>query len=344
MSDPIRLGFIGCGKHALRSHVQPVLRMSEEFRITAVFDTRPEAMADVNDRCAYIDPSDTLGRPCQVSSTDDLLNRKDVDAVVIATPPEFHLKDMEKAVLAGKHILCEKPLWISINNNEHGLDVLKQAANKKLVLTSCHPRRFEPEYAYLKNRLGKLLESFGRVVEVSYRFFYHVPPKGWREKDSLLLDHLNHEIDLVNFIFGHSSWMLTKVNDGYDRYCAKGRRGDDIIVNFSGYRTLNERMYRNEFEITFERGRIFLILCYDNRDNTQDRGKVKSRYVLDNFENSERHTYIFLERSVEESFVKIMENFAKAIRGEEPSYLTPQDLKVNTVSCNCLAERGGYYS
>ena len=238
MGYQVGLGFIGCGKHAYRSHAQLAVKLSDLFRIYSVYDPSEEAMQ----KFCELQPGVN-----KTKSADEVLADPAVQAVIIATPPQFHMDLMEKAISAGKHVLCEKPLWIDGADDTRGIGIIKKAQDKGLVLTSCHPRRFEPLWQGLARQIPDLVVELGAVREVNYRFFYHVPPEGWRQGDSLLLDHLNHEVDVVRFLLGPEGTDLVRLNDGPAHYAVRGWRwgATQVTLNFSGYRTLQEKLYRN---------------------------------------------------------------------------------------------------
>ena len=328
MSKKIRLGFIGCGKHGAR-HADAARELPDDFEITAVHDIDFEAM-----RAVAGDHSDA-----KEDSATSLMMRRDVDAVVIATPPEFHLFTMSAATDHGKHVLCEKPLWksgFSRGNAEH---VLADATEKGLVVTSCHPRRFDPLYFYVKENMEAWQERWGKLVSFNFHFLYHRPSEGWRKTDSLLMDHLNHEIDLLHFLCGEQGVRLTKVRDGFDHYDVVGETASKINIVFSGLRRLKSRAYCNELELAFERGHI-------RANGDLVHGIVNDVVTEHPFEFNAYDAFKVFTRthSPMSSLRSIMRNFACSIRGEELNYLTHEEMIRNTTACTALVETGSYAS
>lgn len=257
------------------------------------------------------------------------------EAIFITTPHNAHFGYAEKAFLAGKHIFCEKPLCAEEYEISSLHDLLRRAEARKLVFTSCHPRRFDRVFNAVKYALPGWTREFGAVREVLFRFFYHVPPAGWKEQDSLLLDHMNHEIDMVNFLLGFNRVHLKKLWDGFDSYAVAGIRDDGIGIYFSGERRLQTKTYRNELEIRFERGRITAYSLLRG-------GAVYPRIVAENFEYDKKYEITFAPHSYDEAFVLIMKNFYEAIRGKVPNYLDHRSLLENTRSCVSLRKRDEY--
>jgi predicted dehydrogenase len=100
----IRLGIIGCGRVAEERHLPPLLRMPE-VRVVATADPDAARSARLADR---------LGAPLRLSDYRAVLDRSDVDAVAILTPTQSHAEIGIAALDAGKHVLVEKPLALSL--------------------------------------------------------------------------------------------------------------------------------------------------------------------------------------------------------------------------------------
>jgi len=91
---------------------------------------------------------------------DQLLQQeKDIQCVVIASPNKFHKEQVIKSAQAGKHIICEKPIAMSVAD----LDEMQQVAQEnKVILTAHQNRRFDKDYQTVKSVYdqGLLGETF----------------------------------------------------------------------------------------------------------------------------------------------------------------------------------------
>lgn len=323
MSEKIGLGFVGCGKHGLRSHGDLAAEMADTFEIVSAFDLNPEAVENF----AKLNPN-----LHKASTSADLVNNLMVNAVVIATPPQFHLEVVEQALVAGKHVLCEKPLWS--NNSLLGQQLVQAMFQKRLVFTSCHPRRFDPPYLFIKDVLPRFVQGFGKLRNFNFTFAYHKAPEGWRKKDSLLLDHLNHELDMLNFMVGFDSVLLDRVYDRYDQYNVIGRTSEGVGVSFSGSKHLEEKVYRNRLGLVFQKGTITLV-------SVLSEGLVRSIIEVDGDGWGDGPEIIYSStHTATEPFRGIMRSFANAILGKGPNYLTKEEMIMNTLACTELLEHG----
>ncbi|PNV59281.1 oxidoreductase [Clostridium sp. chh4-2] len=101
MEGEICIGMTGAGR-ATELHMNALLRFSEfPVRYKRIIARREEQVEAMRKRYGF-----------EISSTDfeDLLNDEEIDVIDICTPPYVHEEMIEKALKAGKHVICEKPL------------------------------------------------------------------------------------------------------------------------------------------------------------------------------------------------------------------------------------------
>jgi len=305
----IQYGIIGCGEHARRSHMLPGKEISS-LQLVAVSDFSQDRMDLFEKEAGH-----SLAK---YTSADDLL-ASNIDAVLIATPDDSHSDLLAKAIEAKKHVLCEKPLGVDESHLPSIGKSLMYAEDHGLIVTSCHPRRFDHCNVWLKGMLHEFTHLLGPLVSLNFTFFYQKPSREWKKGRGLLIDHLNHEIDLVHFFLGHDGFTAYKLIDEFDRYHVAGIRNDGVAFSFEGMRRLNKHAFRECLLLRFERGEI--ILDYGN-----------GNLILKDLDH-DRFINVFLGTSTyHKRFCAVMENFAGSIRGEEKNYLSLYDLRVNTRS------------
>ncbi len=266
---PIPLGIIGCGRHA-RHHVD---NLDGHLFAHSAWDPDKTVLENFPSALKW-------------NTLEEMLAEEEVQAVMICSPEQFHLKQIELALNAGKHVFCEKPLMVpgeDIAMLEAAFDL---AAKKKLVLTSCHPRRYDRPIEWLRHELAHsgIFLDFGKVISFDFDFSYHAPSNEWKHARSLLLDHLNHEIDLMNCLFGIKGLNAWKLHDSFDRYEVAGKRDDGITFHFRGTRRLKNHVYPEWCRVRFERGEVELDMMhgqayYKNHDQKQT--YIKSDLAID---------------------------------------------------------------
>lgn len=132
-----------------------------------------------------------------------LVDRDDLDAVIIGTPNKFHAPYAIEFLKNGKEVFLEKPMAM---NSEEGIQIAESAkTNNKLVMVG-HMWRFDTEVNYIKNvvasgKLGKIIKTKGYGIHENWG------PAGWFTQKELagggaLADMGVHAIDTVRYILG----------------------------------------------------------------------------------------------------------------------------------------------
>lgn len=315
----IKYGILGCGKHALQSHAIPGKKV-DGLELTALYDISVAQLE--NFEAEY--GSELL----KTNSLDGFLS-SDIDAVMVGTPDDCHFENLKQVLRAEKHVMVEKPIITKTSQIRRFDGLLEYATKEDLIVSSCHARRYDPPFVWLKNNLNSMAEDLGAVVSFNFDFSYHKPSKAWKKDRGLLLDHINHEIDLVNYLFGHYPFEAHKLADSFDQYHVVGKRTDGIAFDFKGTRRLDARKYSEFMNLRFERGDIWI---------HANKGIAR----VHNHETGEWFEKVIPPMNYKMRNLKVMENFAKAIRGEEESYLTREDLYVNNVMAVQLTEKNSW--
>jgi len=131
-ADKITLGFIGTGKQAMG--LQDAFLKTGEVKILAAADVYESKLKLFAGKLSGCDMYDDFRK---------ILNRKDINAVVIATPDHWHAAIAVMAAKAGKDIYCEKPLSLTI---KEGRAMVKAAREHKRVFQTGSMQRSWPEF------------------------------------------------------------------------------------------------------------------------------------------------------------------------------------------------------
>lgn len=201
----IRVAIVGLGKMGL-SHLA-ILRAHPRINLVAACDVT-----------AYLTDvlSTHAGLKCH-ADFDRMLAEEQLDALVVATPSKLHTEMVEKALLRGLHVFCEKPFVLDVNDGER---LVALADSKRAVTQVGYHYRFvgafqEAARVVRSGALGTVhhvrAEAYGPVV---------LRAKGgtWRSTKSegggALYDYACHAIDLVNFVAGVPSSVSGVVRHG----------------------------------------------------------------------------------------------------------------------------------
>lgn len=199
----LRFGLIGAGVMG-REHAQ-VIAGHSSLQLTAV--------ADVNHKNAR-----TVAQEygCELfDSADDLIRSGKIDGVVIATPHWQHSELAIAALKSGIHVICEKPLTVTVAQAD---EVLQVAAQSRGMFVVVHQKRFEPAYLYAK----KLLDSgeLGPVyrcsmIESAWRSEAYYRSSPWRgtwkgEGGGVLLNQAPHILDRYAWLCGMPETVIAR--------------------------------------------------------------------------------------------------------------------------------------
>ncbi len=128
------------------------------------------------------------------SSFGDLLNDRELEAVVIATPASTHFELGKEALLARKDIFVEKPLALNIKEAE---ELIKLAMEKKKLLMVDHILQYHPAVTKLK----ELIKS-GELGKIQYIYSNRLNMGKIRKEENILWSFAPHDISLILSIVG----------------------------------------------------------------------------------------------------------------------------------------------
>jgi len=209
MSKKVKWGVVGSGGIARRRTIPEGIVPGVNAELTAVCDINTEANKEV---------ADEFGT-CPAASLDDLL-AMDIDAVYVATPADAHCQQVMSCARAGKHILCEKPLGMTIEEAEKMMNACRDAG---VLLGTAFMMRFHTQHQAAlkmiqKGSLGAL--TYGRA-QLSC---WYPPMEGaWRQDPAKggggsLMDMGGHCIDLMEMFFGNIKKVSCFINNTVHDY------------------------------------------------------------------------------------------------------------------------------
>ena len=151
-NDRVNLGVIGCGGRGT----------DELNRFLKQPDVNTVAVCDVYEPFMTRAVQAAGGKPATHKDFRHLLDRKDIDAVLIATPDHWHALQTVMACRAGKDVYCEKPLTLTISE---GRVMVNEARKHKRIVQTGSQQRSGPHYA----RAVKLIQEgvIGEVHKIS---------------------------------------------------------------------------------------------------------------------------------------------------------------------------------
>lgn len=191
----LKVGLLGAGRIA-------------GVHATAITANRGSTLVAVSDINAEAAAKLAAQYGAEARTTDAILNDPAIDAVLIATSTDTHSDLIEKATGAGKAVLCEKPVDLSLARAQACQTVV--ARNGKPVMIGFN-RRFDPNFSALKAALDR--GEIGKAELLSITSFDPAPPPVAYIKVSggLFRDMMIHDFDMANFIMGAAPVSVSAV-------------------------------------------------------------------------------------------------------------------------------------
>ncbi len=222
----LRVGVLGCGPIAQAAHFESCTKAANAdlYAICDVADDLRERMAATHaPERSYADYDAMLADP-------------DVEAVIVATSDAFHVPAAVRALEAGKHVLCEKPLGVTVEE----VEALKQAvAASGKVLQVGHMKRFDPGLeaakAFIDDGMGQMMALKAWYCDSTHRYPMTDAvqplmvtsarvrkPAGDPKADKrryFMLAHGCHLIDTARYFGGDIVEVSARLSERYGAYC-----------------------------------------------------------------------------------------------------------------------------
>lgn len=190
MKTPIRTALVGYGSVAEKMHA-PLIDVCPDLDLLAVVERN-------SNRCEQKFPGIETFR-----SLDELLEADAADLICITTPNEYHFHMAKQCLMAGKHVVVDKPVTV---NSWEAEELAQIAAEKGLICSVFHNRRYDGDFRTLQKLVAE--NTLGRLVYLESHFDRFRPQvsENWREKDvpgnGITYDLGVHLIDQILLAFG----------------------------------------------------------------------------------------------------------------------------------------------
>lgn len=190
--DKIRFGILSTAKIA-RTKVIPAMQQGKFTEVVAICSRNEEAARSA---------ADELGIPKAHGSYEALLADPDVDAVYIPLPNHMHVDWSIKAMAAGKHVLCEKPIGLDTADINRLIDATSRYPDIKVMEAFMY--RFHPQWVEAKRRVDS--GEIGELITIqSFFSYFNDDPDNIRNKLEIggggMMDIGCYNISLSRFLF-----------------------------------------------------------------------------------------------------------------------------------------------
>jgi predicted dehydrogenase len=252
---------------------------------------------------------------------EELLNT-DIDVIDICLPTYLHKEFVTKAAQHGKHIICEKPLALNLDDCRAILEICHTYGVQLFV---GHTLRFSPEYKHAHDQVKSGVIGEPGVVRLSRGGPYPLGRDSWYQDEvksgGVILDLGIHEFDWVRWTFGEVERVMAK------QVKRKGENGNSIEYALVTLRMLSgtivhielswaKETFESAFEIAGNKG----MLTHSDRESYPIKLKIKN-------EEEQNSGGVALPKSIgTNSPLQLqLEHFTKCLENDEKPIISVED-------------------
>jgi len=179
----IEIGIIGCGYWG--PNFVRIANAHEQVSVRKICDRNPSKLREISKRYPGAE---------YVSDLSAMLHDSLIAAVVICTPVVTHFEIARQCLMAGKHVLCEKPLTLTVSEAERLHEI---ALSKRLVLMVGHVFEYNSIVLYLQSQIRE--DAFGELVYIHMQRMGLGPA---RTDVNVVYDLASHDISILLLLMG----------------------------------------------------------------------------------------------------------------------------------------------
>jgi len=151
----LRVGIVGCGEVVQTLHLPSLFQLPEQFRVTALCDVSNAVVQQIGDRWQVTR---------RFLDYHELVTQAEVDLVLVANPAAHHTEATLAAIAAGKHVLVEKPMCITLREAD---EIIAAQAKAGVIVQVGYMRRYAPAFVQaceLVAQLGTIRQARVQAV------------------------------------------------------------------------------------------------------------------------------------------------------------------------------------
>ncbi|CAA7599636.1 Oxidoreductase family, NAD-binding Rossmann fold [Acididesulfobacillus acetoxydans] len=314
----LRFAIIGCGRIAPK-HAESIAALPEA-ELAAVCDIIPEKARAFADKYG--------GKPYTDYLT--MLREADIDVVTVATPSDLHARIGIAAAQAGKHVMVEKPMAMTLKSADELITACKEAGVKLAVI---HQNRFNKSVKTMRRaleegRFGQLTHGQATIRwNRNDEYYAQAPWRGTKLRDGgVLMNQSIHNIDLLQWtfgpvesVFGYTATRLRKIEmEDVAGAVIKFKNGAIGLIEAAS--TIYPRNIEETLNVFGETGSVIIGGIAVNRIETWEfpGGEKEKEELFASQESDPPTVYGFGHREIIQDMIRaVKEGGTPAVPGEE---------------------------
>lgn len=206
----MKIAYVGFGKSTHRYHM-PFVDKAKDFDVVGYYTTSGRE---------FDMPYPPLANSIERFDDFNEMLATDVEVIAITTPATFHYQYAKEALLAGKHVLVEKPLCDTL---EQAQELYALAKEQGVKLAPYQNRRFDSDFLTIKEILAR--DDIGKVMEIESNHT-HYRPGGAANRgnmyDGSVFGHAVHFVDQIVSLFGEPDEIIYDICNQKNYYIGEG--------------------------------------------------------------------------------------------------------------------------
>ncbi|MHA2282804.1 MAG: inositol 2-dehydrogenase [Promethearchaeota archaeon] len=190
MGTLLNVGVIGAGRIG-KIHIENILRNIPGVKLKVV--------ADINTNEKMREWANKIGVPLLIQDAEVIFNDSEIDAVVIASSTNTHVKFIQKAAHLKKDVFCEKPIDTDLKLIRETLEIVKEAGIKLMIGFN---RRFDKNFKRVKEIVNSGQIGIPQIVKVTARDPALASIEYLKSSGGMFFDMTIHDWDMVRFQTG----------------------------------------------------------------------------------------------------------------------------------------------
>ncbi|MCF8262679.1 MAG: inositol 2-dehydrogenase [Melioribacteraceae bacterium] len=183
----LNIGVIGAGRIG-QVHIENIVQRIQIAEVVAIADTNFELATTISEKYS-IDHA--------YENYKELINLKNLDAILICSSTDTHSEIIIEAARAGKHVFCEKPIDMTIQKTKEALSAVDASGIKFMVGFN---RRFDPNFSKVKGEIQNDKVGDIHIVKITSRDPGPPPIEYILGSGGVYMDMVIHDFDMARFI------------------------------------------------------------------------------------------------------------------------------------------------
>lgn len=307
----LNLAVIGCGRIG-RLHAENIATRLRGARLAGVADLNLAAARELAERFQV---------PLVSADYRTVLEAAAVEAVVICSATDTHVRLLEEAAAAGKHVFCEKPIGLDVAPVRRALSAVERTGVKLQVGFN---RRFDPSFAKVRELVAAGRIGRPHLIRITSRDPAPPPLDYVKVSGGLFLDMTIHDFDMVRFLSGSEAEEVFAVGQALVDP-AIGRAGD-VDTAVVTLRLTNGALATidNSRRAVYGYDQRLEVFGSDGLAAAGNRTPDSHLWLNADGAHAAKPHYFFLDR-YQESYVAELQAFVDCVANDQPPPVTGHD-------------------